>query len=129
MKRPGFMMVEVMLAMSIITFVAMITANVISTNLNYVQTLKTRYELLSELKNHLTLKLLNPAEKEQAELFFQHPNTIIKTKTADIEPKSSLKNYVHQLKLLNVTAHKDNNKETSINVMGLVIVSQQQEQK
>ena len=129
MKRPGFMLFETMLALGFMTVIAMLTLNIIQSNVNRAQTLKDRYALLSELKNHLTLKLLNPAQKTQDVLLFQSENIIIKTKITEIEPKSSLKNYIPSLKILNVSGHKDGDKSNPINIMGLVMTPQPQAQK
>lgn len=125
MKRSGFMMIETMLAMSAITFIALITLNIITTNQNNVQRLKEHYSMVCELKNHLTLKLLNPTEKNvTANLLFQRENIIIKTKMAEIEPRSSLKKYAQTLQLFQITGHREGDKENSKTLMGIVITPQ-----
>jgi len=125
MKRSGFMMIETMLAMSAITFIALITLNIITTNQNNVQRLKEHYSMVCELQNHLTLKLLNPTEKNvTASLLFQRENIIIKTKMAEIEPRSSLKKYAQTLQLFQITGHKEGDKEHSKTLMGIVITPQ-----
>ncbi len=125
MKRSGFMMIETILAMSAITFIALITLNIITTNQNNVQRLKEHYSMVCELKNHLTLKLLNPTEKNvTANLLFQRENIIIKTKMTEIEPRSSLKKYAQTLQLFQITGHREGDKENSKTLMGIVITPQ-----
>lgn len=128
MKKPGFMMLETIIAIGALTFIAMLAISIVTTNLNHVRMLKERLEILSSLQRHLIIKLLNPAQKESNELMFEREELTVKTKLAEIAPKSSLKNHIHEIKLLNVAGHQDNNKQPSMSLVGFVITPQQEEQ-
>lgn len=129
MKRPGFMILETLIAMSILAMISFAAINIVSTNRTQIETLLNRYELLLIAKKHLTLRLLNPSQKEHDEAMFEHSNTIIKAKITEIEPKSSLKNYMHELKILNVAVHKEGSKDEAVTIAGFIIPGQPEAQK
>ncbi len=123
------MILETMLAMSFITAIAMASVGIISTNIARINDLKERYELLSELKKHLTLRLLNPELKEHNDLLFQKPALVISTKTTGIQQRSSLHKYAESLKLLHVSGYKTGDKTHPMTITGFIIASEKQEPK
>jgi hypothetical protein len=129
MKRPGFMILETVIAMSVLALISFAAIKVISSNRSHIEALTNKYELLLTAKKHLTLRLLNPAQKEHDEALFERSNVIIKAKVTDIEPKSSLKNHMHDLKILNVTVHKEGFQQDAVNVIGFIMASQPEAQK
>jgi Tfp pilus assembly protein PilV len=123
MKQNGFMMLETMIAMTFMAFIAMFTVQLVMNNLQYIDKMKSNYYMLQEVKKRLTLTLINPNSKQHYPLLFQNNDLTFKTNTREIESKSSLKPFRSTLKIRTVSGHKLTEKDNPTTLMALILAS------
>ena len=123
-KQPGFMMIEVIISMSMVAFISMFTVNLVMHKLETIKTLHEQHDVIHDLENQLYLKLISLEEKHLPPLLFSTTTSKTITSITQISPKSELKSFKDDLKILKLSYQPNKSQPAEESVFGLVAVEQ-----
>jgi hypothetical protein len=114
------MMLEVMICMMLVAFASLFTVKLVSEKITLLKTVQSEYELISEIKNTLFLKLVRPNEKNLPNRLFTTHSSNIYTTPYEINPKSALKQFAQTTKLLSVAYQPNKHAPAEQKLIGIV---------
>jgi hypothetical protein len=127
-KRPGFMMLEVMICMMLVAFASLFTVKLVSEKIDLLKETQTEYELIQELKNTLFLKLITPNDKNLPNRLFTTHSSKIYTTPYEINPKSALKQFAQITKLLSVAYQPNKHAAAEQKLIGIIAYTKSEDE-
>ena len=127
MKKPGFMMLETLIAMSALALLGLFAIQIMTTYTTRVRKLKTEYEVLLEVKKHIDQQLLFPLQKNSPLQLAQNPAIAVKTQFLEIQPRSSLKPFANVLKVFGASGRRESEDDVT-NLTCFIIAPPQKEE-
>lgn len=125
-KSPGFMMLEIMICMMLVGFASLFTVKLVYEKIDLIKTTHNEYEILQELKNMLFLRLITPNAKNSPNLLFAKHAHGMYTTPYEINPKSSLKEFAQQAKLLSIVYQPNKQQAPEQKIVGIVAYSKKE---
>ncbi len=131
MRKAAFTLVEVLLAMTILTSCVFIIANLQSRALNKVLRERDEIERTFLLKRDLYAGFITPPEAGKKIVNrLENPNVTLTTQAVDIQPKSGLKEFKNVIQMLKTeAAWKKDNVYHEIPMMSIVVKPAEKEQE
>ena len=127
MKKPGFMMLETMIAIGALALLGLFAIQIMTTYTTRVRKLKTEYEVLAEVKKHIDQQLLFPLQKNSPLHLDPNPAIAVKTQFIEIQPRSSLKPFAHVLKIFCASGRRESEDDVT-NLVSFIIAPPKKEE-